>query len=210
MRPALLTFDIFGTVLDWRRGLAESLRALNVELSDDVFDRIVDAQGREEQRAFRPYTDIVARSLIDVLGVPPEAAHRIGADAGRWPLFADSRESLRALLQLAPCAATTNSDRVHGAQVVEHLGFPLSGWICAEEVGKYKPDAAIWRAASSRCGVTFGPHWWHVSAYADYDLKTAGDLGLTRVFVQRPHSRPGPADHAVRDLGDLVRLVESA
>lgn len=59
-----------------------------------------------------------------------------------------------------------------------------------------------------RRGVNPGPHWWHVSAYADYDLETAGRLGLTRVFVARPHARPGQADHQVPDLGQLAGLVE--
>ena len=61
-----------------------------------------------------------------------------------------------------------------------------------------------------RRGVNPGPHWWHVSAYADYDLETAGRLGLTRVFVARPHARPGLADHQVADLGQLAALVEQA
>jgi hypothetical protein len=48
-----------------------------------------------------------------------------------------------------------------------------------------------------------------VSAYADYDLRTARELGLTCVFVQRPHSRPGTADVSVPDLAALADLVEA-
>lgn len=204
MSIALMTFDIFGTVLDWRRGLRE---ALGGTLPDVEFDRIVDRQGELEREGFRRYADIVARSLIEARGLDPARAARIGADAGRWPLFADSPEALARLRQVTPCAATTNSDVAHGDQVRAQLGFALDGWICAEEVRAYKPDPAIWHAASRLLGVPFGRDWWHVSAYADYDLATARSLGLTCVLVKRPHHRAGPADVAVSDLSELARVA---
>jgi len=197
----LLTFDFFGTVIDWRRGLRE---ALGAPLSDEDFDRVVDRQGELEQERFRPYVEIVAQSLVDELGLDAREAARIGAEAGRWPLFADSAAALRRLRSVAPCAAITNSDLAHRGQIEAQLGFALDGWICADEVRAYKPDLQLWRAASQRMGVPFGSGWWHVSAYADYDLVSARALGLTCVFVQRPHARSGPADVVVKDLSELA------
>ena len=72
---------------------------------------------------------------------------------------------------------------------------------------KYKPDRAIWEAASRVMGVPFGRDWWHVSAYADYDLAPSRELGLTCVLVKRPHQRAGPADIVVEDLAELARVV---
>jgi 2-haloalkanoic acid dehalogenase type II len=201
MSIALLTFDLFGTVLDWRRGLRE---ALGGRLEDAAFDRIVDRQGGLEQERFRPYAEIVARSLLDELGIAKGEAERIGASAGTWPLFPDSAEALRRLRAVAPCVALTNSDPAHRPQIEAQLGFALDGWICAGEVGRYKPDPEMWRAAATRMGVEPGPDWWHVSAYADYDHRTARSLGLTCVFVERPHMRPGPADLVVPDLAELA------
>jgi len=198
MKPTLVTFDIFGTVVDWRAGLGER-----------DFDRIVDVQGDLEQLRFRTYAEIVAESLVRVRRLDVVTAARIGAEAGKWPLFPDSREALRRIRRVSPCAATTNSDRAHGEQVHAQLGFALDGWICAEEVRAYKPDRRIWEAASRTMGRPFDRSWWHVSAYGDYDLRTARELGLTCVFVQRPHSRSGPADLTVRDLAALADAVES-
>jgi FMN phosphatase YigB (HAD superfamily) len=56
--------------------------------------------------------------------------------------------------------------------------------------------------------VAFDRRWWHVAAYADYDLAVAGRLGLTTVYVERPHRRPGEADLVVPDLAALAALVE--
>jgi len=209
-RPRLFTFDVFGTVLDWRRGHAEAVARAGGELCGAAFDRVVDRQGELEQEPpFRRYRDVVARSLVDVLGIAPEAARAIGAGAGGWPLFADSPAALRRLQAIAPCAAMTNSDRDHGEEVQRQLGFRLAHWLCAEEVGVYKPDPRFWQEAARRLSVPPGREWWHVSAYADYDLGAARRLGLTTVYVERPHARPGAADHAVRDLGQLADRLEA-
>jgi FMN phosphatase YigB (HAD superfamily) len=72
---------------------------------------------------------------------------------------------------------------------------------------RYKPDVACWRAMAERRGIAPGSDWWHVSAYADYDLRMANDLGLITVFVARPHARPGPATHVVSDLTEIWSLV---
>lgn len=204
----LLTFDIFGTVLDWRRGLTESLAAVGVTLPAEDFDRIIDTQGKLEQEGpFRTYREITALSLVETLGLSPDYAGAIGEAAGRWPLFPDSKDAMQRLMEIAPCAAMSNSDRAHGKDVQRTLGFDLSDWICAEELGLYKPSVLFWNAVSKRKNRPFGPSWWHVSAYGDYDLEVARSLGLTCVFVERPHRRPGPADHRVRDLAELVEIA---
>lgn len=208
-RPTLLTFDIFGTVVDWREGVRRAARAEGRELADAEFERIIDLQGELERRhPDRRYSRITAESLARVLGTPSARAAAIGAEVGRWPLFPDSREALRRLMRAAACAATTNSDLVHGEQVQEQLGFRLSAWLCAEELGLYKPSPDVWRKTAAALGVSPGRAWWHVSAYADYDLETAHGLGLTTVFVARPHRRPGSADLEVRDLAELADRVE--
>src|SRR4029078_5729872 len=101
------------------------------------------------------------------------------------------------LAEIAPLGALTNSDTMHRAAVEAQLGRALSYWIPAEEVRCYKPALRFWEAARGRLGRRFGSDWWHVSAYADYDLDVAHRLGLTTVFVERMHRRPGPADHHV-------------
>jgi 2-haloalkanoic acid dehalogenase type II len=199
-RPRLITFDIFGTVLDWRTGQLAVAPSLD-------FDALIDRQGALEQEdPTRSYASIVERSLLE-RGVSPERAREAGANAGRWPLFADSREGLARLQAIAPCMALTNSDRAHGEQVQEQLGFRLADWLCAEETKLYKPSEGVWRRAAERRRVDFAKSWWHVSAYADYDLDVARRLGLTTVFVERPHSRRGPADVCVKDLVALAALI---
>jgi 2-haloalkanoic acid dehalogenase type II len=210
-RPTLLTFDVFGTLLDWRRGTLEAVARAGGTLDASRFDEVVDAQGRmEQERPGRPYREIVAESLVVVAGVSPPAAAEIGGAAGTWPLFPDSAAALARLQRVAPCGAMTNSDRIHGEQVQRQLGFRLAHWWCAEELGCYKPDPKVWERVAQAEGRAFGRDWWHVAAFADYDLAVAARLGLTTVYVERPHRRPGPADLVVRDLAALADVVERA
>jgi 2-haloacid dehalogenase len=202
----LFTFDIFGTVLDWKGGLE---RSLGRPLTSSEFDRFIDHQGRDEQTRFRTYREITARSLVEVFGLGPEKADAIGAEVGRWPLFPDAVEGMRSLSAIAPCVALTNSDHAHGEQVQEQLGFRLSNWICAEEIRSYKPSLGHWEVASRRLGVPFGKEWWHVSAYGDYDLSVAAQLGLTAVYITRPHCRQGPHDLVFRDLLEAAGTADA-
>ena len=208
-RPRLLTFDIFGTILDWRTGLEGACRAAGRPLGAGEFDRVIDAQAVLERGPFLDYATVTRRSFIDVVGLDDRAATMIGATAGGWPLFPDA-PLLRTLMVAVPCAAMTNSDRHHGEGVQASLGFRLDDWLCAEEVGLYKPDPGFWTAMSRLRAVDPGPGWWHVSAYADYDLRVANALGLTTVLVRRPHARPGAAHHVVDGLAGLLDLVRAA
>jgi 2-haloacid dehalogenase len=205
--PQLITFDVFGTILDWRTGLENACASAGRPLRPGDFDRIVDAQGELEHLEFLTYSEITRRSLVQSIGLSDRQAAEIGRTVGRWPLYPDSREALRALMRLTRCAAMTNSDREHGEQVQEQLGFRLNDWLCAEESRVYKPAPAFWRVMARRAGIEPGPHWWHASAYADYDLATANSLGQTTVFVKRPHARPGDASYAVSDLAGLLELL---
>jgi 2-haloacid dehalogenase len=208
MRPTVLSFDIFGTVVDWRRGLLAALGRQGLMLPDAAFDDVIDTQATAEDGPYATYAEITARSLETELGMAPPAAAEVAASIGSWPVYPDSPAALRRLLQSASCVAMTNSDHIHREPVERQLGTQLSAWVCAEELRLYKPDPRFWQRTAQRLGEALSPAWWHVSAYADYDLAAAHALGLTTVFVGRPHARPGSADHRVRDLGELAELVE--
>jgi hypothetical protein len=82
MAPTLLTFDIFGTVVDWRAGLRADLAPQGLELGEEDFDQVVDAQGVDQAGPFRTYREITAASLVQVLGLGPAAADAVGVTPG--------------------------------------------------------------------------------------------------------------------------------
>jgi len=209
-RPTLLTFDIFGTVVDWRRGLTEALAAVGSSpFEPNRFDDVIDAQARlEAAEPGKSYRSIVAASLVEVLGLDSARAEAVAGTVGAWPPFPDSAPALSRLARVAPLVAITNSDVDQGEGIRASLaGVPWAHWICAGETGVYKPDPRAWDACVARTGITGGPAWWHVSAYADYDLDEATRRGLTTVLVRRAHHRPAAASHSVEDLEGLAGLL---
>ncbi|HET9940224.1 MAG TPA: HAD family hydrolase, partial [Candidatus Eisenbacteria bacterium] len=189
------------------QGLVDAAAAHGIDVDDQRFQAVIDHQARSESGPYRSYAEIAADSLVHVLRMPKKAARTIAEEAGAWPLFPDAADGLRALMRIAPCVAMTNSDQSHGKQVQDQLGFRLNGWICAEDVRCYKPAPEFWTAVSSRRGVPFGRSWWHVSAYADYDMATAGRLGLTTVFIERDHNVWGPSSLTAPDLRALAVML---
>src|SRR5262245_58019956 len=95
--PRVLSFDIFGTVVDWRRGLLAALASHGAATDESIFDRLIDAQAEDEGREYRSYREVTARSLEAVAGLPRAAADEIAAGLGGWPLHADSAEAMRRL-----------------------------------------------------------------------------------------------------------------
>jgi len=123
-----------------------------------TFDRLVDVQGELEQGRFRGYAEIVAESLTRVRRMDVVSAARMGAEAGTWPLFPDSREALRRLRRTAKARGHHQQRPAPTASRPQaQLGFRLDEWICAEEVRAYKPDRRIWEAASRKLGKAVRP-----------------------------------------------------
>jgi len=144
-----------------------------------------------------------------VLALDPADADAIGEGVGRWPAYPDAPEALKAMMAAVPCVAMTNSDREHGAQV-QQASASRSRLDLRRGRALLQARPGFWHEVTRRLGVEMGPWWWHVSAYADYDLEAANQLGLTTVFVVRPHARTGPAVYRVSDLSELVSLVTAA
>src|SRR5256885_16103819 len=115
VRPRLFTFDVFGTIVDWRAGLRKALGSR--ALSEADFDRLIDVQGELEQGPFRRYAEIVADSLVRVLSLSRAEAERVGAEAGTWPLFPESAAGFGRPERIHTCAATTNNDQDDGHAV---------------------------------------------------------------------------------------------
>lgn len=207
-KPELITFDIFGTVLDWRAGLANALHDLKRELTDDKFDEVLELQGSDVQASYKSYVEITQKSLMNVFKLNSRESLSVAQNLGMGPLFSDSKGGLARLMKVAPCAAISNSDLSHGKQVQEQLGFNLSHWFCAEQSRVYKPNKKFWEWVSKELKTPCSRSWWHVSAYGDYDLEAARGLGLTCVFIPRPHSRRGFSHVQARDLIELADILD--
>jgi 2-haloacid dehalogenase len=220
----VLTFDCYGTLIDWESGLLTALRAqLGAAVSGVPDDELLEAFGAVEHAAqspYQPYRAVLAQSLRELgtrYGVQPTAAQQdaFGASVGDWPAFPDSADALAALQQRYRLVPITNCDDDLFAGSAARLGITFDDVITAQQAGAYKPDERPFLLAFERLGVP-RERILHVAQSLWHDHVTAKRLGLTSVWINRRAGRPGagatPVAHAapdleLPDLRSLARLL---
>jgi 2-haloacid dehalogenase len=221
----VLTFDVYGTLIDWEAGIATGLRGVlgprEVEADeDDLLERFGRHEAALEAGPYRPYREILAGALAgtcEEFGVEPtrEELDAFGGSVGAWPAFPDSAAALAALGRRFRLGVITNCDDDLFAASNERLGVTFEWAITAQQVGSYKPDLRNFEAAFERIGVP-RDRILHVAQSLFHDHAPAGRLGLTSVWVDRRHGRSGsgatpPATASptltVADMASFARLA---
>ena len=197
----VLTFDCYGTLIDWEPGIAAALRAqLGEAVAGHTDDDLLAAFAAVEQHAEVPYKryrevlEIAIRGVGERFSVPVDdgQARRFGASVGDWPAFADSQAALRRLQQRYKLAVITNCDDDLFAASEQRLGVSFDFVITAQQVGSYKPDVANFHFAYERIGVP-RDQILHVAQSLFHDHVPAKALGMTTVWIDRRDGKAGGA-----------------
>ncbi len=208
-----LSFDVYGTLIDWETGIVQSLRPIlerhQLHWSDD---QILDAFAATESVAQRPpystYREVltsVLKQIGDQHGFTPEP-HDLAAFSGSvpdWPAFPDSPEALQMLSQHFSLAVITNCDDDLFAESNRKLGVEFDVVVTAEQAGVYKPDLRPFRMTIERIGGD-SSRLLHVAQSMFHDHEPAKELGMTTVWINRRYDKAGlgatPPASAVPDL----------
>ena len=214
-----LTFDCFGTLIDWAEGLR---RALTEEGSFEAvkprFDEFL--RFREKREAewealpYRHYREILAVSLREAYvefgaTLDEPAALRVADSLRTWPPFPDTVSALRRLGSHFPLLLLSNVDRAPLAAVVERLGIPFAELVTAEDVRSYKPAPAHFQEAKRRLS-TRTEGWLHVAASQFHDLEPAHALGIACAYVNRTGAKASESAAPrmmVKDLNELCKKL---
>ena len=225
-RYSHLTFDCYGTLIDWERGILAALRPILdrhglAPTDDQVLELYGELEAAAEGGPYQPYRAVLA-AVVDGFGArlgfapSPEEREALAASVGAWPPFPDTIEALQSLAQRHRLVILSNIDDDLFAGSARQLGVEFAAVITAQQVGSYKPDRRNFRFALERLGVP-ADQVLHVAQSLYHDIVPAKDIGLTTVWVNRRHDRPGsgatpPAtaqpDLEVPDLRTLARYVE--
>jgi len=223
-----LIFDVFGTLVDWRTGVARASRTLLEPLGHQL-DWIAFADawraeyqpGMEEVRSGRiPFSrlDIIHRRMLDrirprfglenvdeaVLRELNMAWHKLDA----WPDVTAGLKRLRSRYLLAPCSNGNISLMV---DLARRSDFPWDAILGAEIAGDYKPKLRVYQAAAEALGIKH--HECMMVAAHSGDLKAAAQAGLRTAHVSQPDEfGPGtgelvpkvPVDVSARNFTELA------
>jgi len=196
----VLTFDCYGTMIDWETGIFSALRPIlkahRKELSDAVLlELYAELELQAEQQDFLNYRDVlqsVVRGFSERLGFTPTDAEvrSLPDSVANWQPFPDTVGALRRLKTRYKLAVISNIDDDLFALSAPKLSVNFDYVITAQQARCYKPGMRIFQMARQRIGVDT-PHWLHAGQSVYHDVIPAQSLGIATVWVNRPSPRAG-------------------
>lgn len=195
----VLTFDCYGTLIDWESGI---LAALRRELpgaapfgDDELLERYAHHEAAAERPPYRSYRSVLAETVRALaseqgLDLADEGVARFAGSVPDWPEFPDTVEALRRLRQRFRLGVITNCDDDLFAASNRRLGVDFDWVVTAEQTRSYKPARRPFDAALEQIDAS-PERILHVAQSLFHDHVPAKALGVRTVWIDRRHDRPG-------------------
>lgn len=223
-RFEVLTFDCYGTLIDWEEGILPCLQHILAVHGKDVDDATIlqlygEFEASAEQGEYRCYREIL-RTVVGQfgkqLGFTPtiQEVNSLADSLAEWTPWPDTVEALRELRNHFQLSIISNVDDDLFAATRPQLGVEFSHVITAQQARAYKPTVKIFELALGRLRVPVH-RILHVAQSVYHDVIPAQALGLATVWVNRPSARKGvgavrPAEaHPDLQVHSLAELAEA-
>lgn len=208
---AVLTFDCYGTLIDWESGIWDALQPLVMRSgggarqgAEATRAEALGAFARFESRHERDnpglrYPELLARvhrSIAESLGLETDATldEAFGASVPLWPAFPDTADALRALKRRYRLAVLSNVHRDGFAASNRKLGVEFDAVYTAEDVGSYKPDDANFEYLLAHLKSDLGmdrSEVLHTAQSLRHDHAPANRFGLANAWIDRQRLSQG-------------------
>jgi 2-haloacid dehalogenase len=201
----VLTFDCYGTLIDWESGLLAALRPMLDRLGGKVDDEAaLAAFARHETAVEKAQPSLNYRKLLAAcyrrlaqdwsVAAGEAEAERFGNSVPDWPAFPDSAEALAYLKQHYKIVILSNIDRASFAESNKKLGVTFDAICTAEDVGSYKPDRRnfdfVLNAVREKLGFA-KPDILHTAQSLFHDHQPAKAIGLATNWIDRRMGKSG-------------------
>ncbi|KAM0427189.1 hypothetical protein ACHAPT_007616 [Fusarium lateritium] len=226
----LLSFDVYGTLIDWETGVLNGLKPL-LDANNATFSReqlltihheLECAQ--QEKTPDMKYSELLTTihpQIAERLGLPRPSAEQdkaFGGSIGTWPAFPDTVEALRRLGKHYKLVVLSNVDResFSGSNSGPLQGVPFDLIITAQDVGSYKPDPRNFEHMLREVEARFGIPKAQVLQTAQsqfHDHQPAKKKGIKSSWIERPGAIMGNRENPVYDwrfdtLGDMADALD--
>jgi 2-haloalkanoic acid dehalogenase type II len=203
-----VTFDCYGTLIDWNGGIrAELARVFREERADEQLERYHELEPELEVDGKRSYREVLNEAMRR-LGAPPNEEAALARSLPRWQPFPEVSAALTDARERGwRLAILSNTDRDYVEASMDRIGVPFDLAIVASEIGSYKPNLGHWRAFEELTGRAPDVH---VAASLFHDIGPASELGLPSVWINRLGERSGPQPTKEQpDLANLAGVLEA-
>jgi len=223
----VLTFDCYGTLIDWENGILLALKPVlkkhTIRVGNkQILELYAELESIAEKGKYTQYKNVlreVMRGLSKKLGFKPSYSELncLVDSLKNWKPFPDTVKALQKLKKRFRLAIISNIDNDLLAFSARHLKVKFDYIITAEQVKSYKPSLNNFKAAIKRIGLS-SKEILHVAQSIYHDIIPAKKVGLSNVWINRRKGKNGfgaipPArckpDFEVPDLKTLVFVIES-
>jgi 2-haloalkanoic acid dehalogenase type II len=207
----IITFDCYGTLIDWRTGIADSFsraaRSAGVTVDAEDLLREYDRFERQiENQSYRPYRDILREASALAAGslglpIPPADRSFLADSLPDWLPFDDTNAALQRLRAAGiGLGILSNVDDDLLTETRKHFTVDFDLIITAEQVRSYKPGEAHFRAARERIGAA---RWLHAAQSYFHDMMPTKALAIPNAWINRHHEPAGAERAADREFPDM-------
>ena len=211
-----VTFDCYGTLIDWERGITDALLPFLPETVDRraLAEWYIAMEAQFESEGYHLYRDVldrVGRRVLRSLDapIPDDQPSPLPASLAEWVPFAEVPPALRALRERGRrIAILSNVDRDLLELSIARLGVRPDLAVTAEDAGSYKPALGHWRTFLARSGAR-ADRTVHVGASQYHDVRPASALGFRTVFVDRHgETLDTSPTRVIPDLASLPTVID--
>jgi 2-haloacid dehalogenase len=217
MKDKWVTFDCFGTLMDWQTGFRKALASIAGDETDALVDAYHQAEHEtQDEGPTRPYRYVLKLTLqraADSIGLKlsDDDADVLARSWADMPIFPDTAASLDQLHADGwKIAILTNCDNELFAKTEASFPAKIDMLVTSQKVGSYKPSLGHFEAFEKRSGVA-RDRWVHAAVSWYHDMRPAQLLGIKRVWVDRENTGQDPSivTAHIHDMAGLPGALRS-
>lgn len=216
-RYRLLTFDCYGTLIDWDNGIRGALAALmeraRVSVSaQEIYDAYIETEAGLEKPPWRPYAQILEEVVTRLgerfgFGVDDRTCRVLAESLPSWMPFHDTNAALSCLKRKYELGILSNVDRDLNAGTRKHFDVAFDWVVTAEDVRAYKPAHDHFQRILEWTG--YGKdEILHVAQSVFHDIVPACSLGFSCVWINRRNETNDTGATPTAEFADLKSLAD--